>query len=44
VTLVREAGARPVGLSVLLELGFLGGRAVVERVHPDLDVHTLLAY
>jgi adenine phosphoribosyltransferase len=44
VTLVREAGARPVGLSVLLELGFLGGRAVVERAHPDLDVHTLLAY
>jgi adenine phosphoribosyltransferase len=42
VTLVRQAGAVPVGLSVLLELGFLEGRRAVAQEHPDLDVHALL--
>jgi adenine phosphoribosyltransferase len=42
VGLVLAAGARPVGLSVLLELAFLSGRAAVERAHPGLDVHALL--
>jgi adenine phosphoribosyltransferase len=36
--LVRRSGAEPVGLSVLIELGFLRGR---ERL-ADLDVHALV--
>ena len=44
VGLVRAAGAEPVGLSVLLELCFLDGRAVMSREHPDVDVHALLSY
>ena len=44
VGLVVEAGATPVGLSVLMELSFLGGRAAMAAAHPDLDVHTLLTY
>jgi adenine phosphoribosyltransferase len=42
VSLVTAAGASPVGLSVLLELSFLGGRAAVATAHPDLDVHALV--
>jgi adenine phosphoribosyltransferase len=38
--LVRRAGARVVGCSVLLELTALGGRARVS----DLEVHALLTY
>ena len=42
--LVEQAGAEVVGLSVLLELGFLGGRAALAAQHPGFDVHALLAY
>lgn len=42
VSLVAAAGAEPVGLSVLLELSFLGGRATMASAHPGLDVHALL--
>jgi adenine phosphoribosyltransferase len=42
--LVSAAGAQVLGLSVLLELEFLGGRAALAAEHPDLDVHTLLTY
>ena len=42
--LVEQAGATVVGLSVLLELTFLGGRAALAAEHPDFDVHALLAY
>jgi adenine phosphoribosyltransferase len=42
VELVKRAGAVPVGLSVLLELSFLPGRATVVAAHPGLDVHALL--
>jgi adenine phosphoribosyltransferase len=42
VSLVRAAGAEPVGLSVLLELAFLSGRATMAEAHPGLDVHALL--
>ena len=42
--LVVAAGATPVGLSVLLELAFLGGRAALSSAHPGLDVHALLLY
>jgi adenine phosphoribosyltransferase len=42
VSLVLAAGATPVGLSVLLELSFLDGRAAMAAAHPDLDVHALL--
>ena len=44
VGLVRAAGAEPVGLSVLLELCFLDGRAAMAREHPGVDVHALLSY
>jgi adenine phosphoribosyltransferase len=44
VSLVAAAGAVPLGLSVLLELSFLGGRAAMTAAHPGLDVHTLLTY
>ncbi|HVM26815.1 MAG TPA: adenine phosphoribosyltransferase [Mycobacteriales bacterium] len=44
VSLVEQAGAVPVGLSILLELTFLQGRQTVARSHPDLDVHALLTY
>jgi adenine phosphoribosyltransferase len=39
-SLVRRAGAKVAGASVLIELTFLGGRARL----PDLDVHALLSY
>ena len=42
--LVREAGAEVVGLSVLLELGFLHGRALLREAEPDLEVHALLEF
>ena len=42
--LVEQAGAEVVGLSVLLELGFLSGRAALAAQHPGFDVHALLAY
>ena len=41
--LVQTAGAELVGLSVLLELQFLGGRAAFAAEQPDIDVHALLA-
>jgi adenine phosphoribosyltransferase len=41
--LVVAAGAEVAGLSVLLELAFLSGRATLAAEHPDLDVHALLA-
>lgn len=44
VELVRAAGAEPVGLSVLLELSFLAGRAALAAAQPGLDVHALLTY
>ncbi|MDP9433707.1 MAG: adenine phosphoribosyltransferase [Actinomycetota bacterium] len=43
VRLVREAGALPVGLSVLLELSFLRGRPLLAEAEPELEVHALLA-
>ena len=42
--LVTTAGADVVGLSVLLELEFLGGRPVFAAEHPDVDIHALLTY
>ncbi len=42
--LVREAGAELVGVSLLLELAALGGRAALAQVHPDVTVSTLLTY
>jgi adenine phosphoribosyltransferase len=42
--LVEQAGAEVVGLSVLLELTFLDGRATLAVDHPDVDVHALLSY
>ncbi len=42
LSLVRSAGAQPVGLAVLLELPALGGRARVAQAEPDLDVLALL--
>ena len=42
--LVAQAGAEVVGLSVLLELTFLGGRAALSGEHPGFDVHALLTY
>lgn len=44
ISLVRRTGAVPVGLSVLLELCSLHGRARVARSEPALDVHVLLSY
>ena len=42
--LVEQAGAEVVGLSVLLELTFLDGRAALSADHPGFDVHALLSY
>ena len=42
--LVAAAGAEVVGLSVLLELAFLGGRDAFHAELPDVDVHALLTY
>lgn len=44
VRLVEQAGAEVVGLSVLLELDALGGRALLAGDHPGFDVHALLTY
>jgi len=44
VRLVEHDGGEVVGLSVLLELGFLGGRAALAKAHPGLPVHALLPY
>lgn len=40
--LVRDAGAEPVGLAVLMELGFLHGRERFAAAVPDAGIHTLL--
>lgn len=40
--LVQAAGAEVVGFSVLLELGFLSGRAALVAEHPGVPVHALL--
>lgn len=42
--LVAQAGAQVVGLSVLMELTSLGGRAALEGAAPGLPLHALLAY
>ncbi len=42
--LVETAGGSVVGLSVLLELESLGGRAALAQAHPGLPVHALLTY
>lgn len=44
VRLVQQDGGEVVGLSVLMELGFLSGRAALATSHPDVPVHALLAY
>ena len=44
VRLAETAGAEVVGLSVLLELDFLNGRAALAASHPDVHVHSLLRY
>ena len=44
VRLVQEAGAVVAGISVLIELEFLGGRSLLSRAAPNLDVHALLRY
>jgi adenine phosphoribosyltransferase len=41
-SLVRQCGAVPVGLAVLMELGFLDGRARLAAAEPDLAVSALL--
>ncbi len=40
VALVRELGGEVAGFSVLIELGFLGGRSKL----PEVDVHTVVHY
>ena len=42
VRLVQQGGGQVLGLSVLLELGPLGGRAALAQAHPGLPVHALL--
>ncbi len=44
VALVEQAGAVPVGLSVLMELTALGGRGRVTAAAPGLELHALLSY
>ena len=44
VRLVMQDGGQVVGVSVLLELGALGGRAVLATAHPGTPVHALLEY
>ena len=44
VRLVESAGAVVAGLSVLIELEFLGGRSLLAQAAPSLDVHALLRY
>jgi len=41
--LVRDAGAVPVGLSVLMELGFLSGRERFGTAVPEAEIRALLA-
>lgn len=41
-SLVRAAGAVPVGLAVLMELAFLAGRARIVAAEPELALSTLL--
>jgi len=40
--LVQTAGAKVVGFSMLLELGFLGGRAALDTEFPGIALHSLL--
>jgi adenine phosphoribosyltransferase len=40
---IRECGAETVGLAVLLELGFLGGRARLTTESPQMPVRALLS-
>ncbi|MFF4710749.1 adenine phosphoribosyltransferase [Streptomyces eurythermus] len=41
--LVGDTGATVAGLAVLLELGFLGGRARLGRTLPDVPLHAVLS-
>ena len=40
--LVRDTGALPVGLAVLMELGFLMGRERFAEAAPEVGIHTLM--
>jgi len=42
--LVQATGARVVGFSVVLELGFLGGRSALATAHPGVPLHAVLGY
>jgi adenine phosphoribosyltransferase len=42
VELVRRSGAEVVGVSVLMELGFLGAAAKLASRYPDLSVRSFL--
>ncbi|MEU8136644.1 adenine phosphoribosyltransferase [Streptodolium elevatio] len=42
IALVRRAGAEVAGVSVLLELGFLAGRAKLDGLLPDTSVRSFL--
>ncbi|HSA51124.1 MAG TPA: adenine phosphoribosyltransferase [Yinghuangia sp.] len=42
IELIRRAGARVVGVSVLMELGFLGGRARIEPLLADTAVRSFI--
>ena len=44
LALVEQAGAVPVGLSVLMELTALGGRARLAAAVPGLELHAILTY
>jgi adenine phosphoribosyltransferase len=44
LALVEQAGAVPVGLSVLMELTALHGREKLAAAQPDLELHTLLTF
>ncbi len=44
VALVRQAGALPIGLSVLMELSALGGRDRLAEGSAPVEMHALLTY
>jgi len=43
IELILRAGLHPVSTAFLLEISDLGGKSLIARTHPQIQIHTLLA-
>lgn len=44
IDLVKKLGGRVVGFAVVVELVFLNGRDSIKKIHPDVDVFSLIEF